>query len=237
MNLKMTQLVDQQYLLKGAVYALEQCGFLLHDANVLYKAGSYASAVVLAAFAREELGRWKLLLKLREEVVGGKQLTIDDVKQSCGDHEAKQKAAMLSTTMRTDRDSTLGRLLNTRLTAKPGSSEWNAADKQIKAIDDKLKKRTPGDRHEQRMSALYVDPISSTDWNRPCMNETKETAYAFIVDVVNDYGVQASQRYAQLDLIKVVNPELYEALTSWTDRPAMPAPEAPHPSEHHAAVR
>jgi AbiV family abortive infection protein len=224
----MTQPVDQQYLLKGAVYALEQCGLLLCDANVLYKAGSYASAVVLAEFAREELGRWKLLLKLREDVAGGKQLTVDDIKQSCGDHEAKQKAAMLSTTMRTDRDTGLGKLLNARASAKPGSSEWNAADKQIRDIDDKLKKRTPGDRHEQRKSALYVDPISSTEWSRPRANETQKTAYNCIADAVNDYRLQATQRYMQIDHIKAQTPELYEALMKWTDRPTtLPWPEAP----------
>ena len=45
------------YLLRGTVFALEQCGLLLRDARILCEAGSYASAVVLTAFAREELGR------------------------------------------------------------------------------------------------------------------------------------------------------------------------------------
>ncbi len=67
--------VSAAYLLKGAVYALQQSGLLVRDANILYRAGSYASAVVLATFAREELGRWKLLLKLRREVIQGKKLS------------------------------------------------------------------------------------------------------------------------------------------------------------------
>ena len=49
--------VSPQYLLEGAVYALEQCGLLLRDANLLYRSGSYATAVALAAFAREEQRR------------------------------------------------------------------------------------------------------------------------------------------------------------------------------------
>jgi AbiV family abortive infection protein len=48
--------VSPQHLLHGAVYALEQCGVLLRDANVLYRSESYANAVVLARFAQEELG-------------------------------------------------------------------------------------------------------------------------------------------------------------------------------------
>jgi hypothetical protein len=31
--------VSPQYLLEGAVYALEQCGLLLRDANLLYRNG------------------------------------------------------------------------------------------------------------------------------------------------------------------------------------------------------
>ena len=42
-----------QYILQGYAYALEQCGQLLRDANVLYRNQSYASALVLAAFAQE----------------------------------------------------------------------------------------------------------------------------------------------------------------------------------------
>jgi len=60
----MSASVSPQYLLEGAAYALEQCGLLLRDANLLYRSGSYASAVALAAFAQEELGRWKMLLDL-----------------------------------------------------------------------------------------------------------------------------------------------------------------------------
>jgi hypothetical protein len=54
--------VSPQYLLEGAVYALEQCGLLLRDANLLYRNGSYSSAVAVALFATEELGRWSILL-------------------------------------------------------------------------------------------------------------------------------------------------------------------------------
>src|SRR5271170_1080455 len=50
-----------QYILQGFAYALEQCGLLLRDANRLYQNGAYASAAVLTAFAREELGRSSIL--------------------------------------------------------------------------------------------------------------------------------------------------------------------------------
>jgi AbiV family abortive infection protein len=64
--------VTPQYLLEGAIYALEQCGLLLRDANIMFRSGSYASVVVLAAFAHEELGRSSILFNLRREVIAGK---------------------------------------------------------------------------------------------------------------------------------------------------------------------
>jgi hypothetical protein len=79
--------VSPRYLLEGAVYALEQCGLLLRDANVLYRNGSYSSAVAVALFAQEELGRWSILLDLRRKVLDGDNVTVKDIQgflwQSC----------------------------------------------------------------------------------------------------------------------------------------------------------
>ena len=99
--------VTPQYLLEGAVYALEQCGLLLRDANLLYQNGSHASAVALAAFAREELGRWRILLELRKKVLGGDNVTIKEIQTRCGDHVRKQEAGVMSIVMRTDTNTTL----------------------------------------------------------------------------------------------------------------------------------
>jgi AbiV family abortive infection protein len=97
--------VTPEYLLEGAAYALEQCGLLLRDANLLYSNGSYASAVALAAFAQEELGRHSILLDLRRKVLRGGSVTIKEIQTRCGDHVRKQEAGVMSTAMRTDKDS------------------------------------------------------------------------------------------------------------------------------------
>jgi len=102
--------VTPQYLLEGSMYALEQCGLLLRDATILYQRGSYANAVVLAAFAREELGRFEILLDLRKEVLAGKTITIKEIQDRCTGHVTKQQAGMLSTLVTADRDSVLGNL-------------------------------------------------------------------------------------------------------------------------------
>jgi AbiV family abortive infection protein len=109
----MSASVSPQYLLEGAVYALEQCGLLLHDANLLYQSGSYASAVALAAFAREAQGQWTILLELRKEVLGGKSLTVREIQKRCKNHARKQEAGMTSLMMKPDMDSELWKLLNT----------------------------------------------------------------------------------------------------------------------------
>ena len=166
----MSASVDPQYLLEGAVFALEQSGVLLRDAALLYRSGSHASGVALAAFAREELGRWKILLSLRGNVFNGETLTIDDIKARCEDH-----------------------------------------------------------RHEQRESALYVDPISPDRWNRPSAAISREFARQFIEDARNDYAIQCLNRYNDFAVLRDVDAELCKALEGWSDRPTLPLPEGPLP--------
>jgi AbiV family abortive infection protein len=170
--------VTPQYLLEGAVYALEQCGLLLRDANILFRSGSYPNVVVLAAFAREELGRFTILSDLRKQALDGKTLTIREIQNQCDDHVAKQQAGMLSTVMTADRDSGLGRVIRARSEAHPQSPEWKKADEELAKLDRKKKGRIPRERHEKRMSALYVEPVSGSEWNRPA-NTSPSSALVF----------------------------------------------------------
>jgi AbiV family abortive infection protein len=155
----MSTSVTATYLLQGAAYALEQCGLLLRDANLLYRNGSYPSAVALALFAREELGRYRILLDLRKQVLGGDRLTTEEIQACCRHHERKQQAGMLSFVMRVT-DSALGGLLGTYQSVKQGSEEWEAVREQLEQTT------IPLERHKQRMAALYVDAVP-TGWNRP----------------------------------------------------------------------
>jgi hypothetical protein len=54
-----------------------------------------------------------------------------------------------------------------RMENHPQSEEWKKADAELKRIDEAKKKRTPTDRHEKRVEALYVEPKSQHQWNRP----------------------------------------------------------------------
>jgi AbiV family abortive infection protein len=226
----MADSVTPEYLLKGAVYSLEQCGVLLRDAALLYRNEAYSSAVVLAAFAREALGQWKILLGLRAEVLNGKTRTIAEIKERCNDHVAKQRAGMLSVTMRADRDTGAGRLLMSRMTGQSGTEEAKRTDDALTQITRRMKGAVPTERHKQRELALYVDPIEplAVDrWNRPLTEITKSKAHDFLEDARNDYAIQLSNH--DLPLLKHFDPELCWALEQWPDRPTLPLPEGPLP--------
>lgn len=216
--------IRPQYLLEGAVYALEQCGFLLRDASLLYRNGSYANAFVLAAFAREELGKWRMLLDARSEVMAGNTITFDDLKSRCDDHVKKQRAGVLSTVIRADREAGVGKVIMDLIKA-PFSSEWKDKHAQLAKVTEIKTKRLPGDRHQQRMVALYVDPAGSHgEWSRPVIAVSKDKARDFLVDVRNDYAVQHSQHYADIALLKQIDADLAAALEQWEERPELPPP-------------
>ena len=209
-------MVTPQYLLKGAAYALEQCGLLLRDATVLYRNGSYASARALALFAQEALGQWKILRNLRTQVLGGDNLTIEVIKDACRDHVEKQRAGVLSITIRANTNTALGKLIH---------ATTGAARTQLEKLTSRRAKRIPSERHEQRMSALYVDAVPG-GWKRPTKEITQAFAFDYLQDAANDYRAQYD-RYTDLETHKPDDPEFYSALEQWTDRSTLPPPESP----------
>ena len=126
--------VSADYLVRGVIYALEQSGRLLRDAKALYDIGSYGTAVAVAAFAHEELGRSDILLELWEKVGAGETVTIGEIEQRCDNHLEKQRRAVRGMTMMTDSDTGLGKFLNARFQADLHSDERKAADKQASKL-------------------------------------------------------------------------------------------------------
>lgn len=225
----MSSSVTPQYLLEGAVYALEQCGLLLRDANILYRIGSYANTVVLAAFAREELGRYKILSDMRNEALGGKIFTLKDIKTCCNDHVIRQRAGTLIMSSVTDGDSDLGRVLQKVSEASPGTTQQQEALEEWWKIDRSQREHASSYRHKDRMAALYVYPESGNQWNRPA-DTSCCFAQEFLEGAVNDYAMQYGHGYitSPEPFLKNNNPELYSALEKWSDRPELQRPEYPH---------
>ena len=109
----------------------------------------------------------------------------------------------------------------------PNSEAWKKADEELKRIDETKKERTPSDRHEQRMQALYVEPTSETVWNRPA-DMSAPTAHDFNADAVNEYAGRYYQGYTTpADMQKDCDPELRDALEKWSGRPVLHPPEWP----------
>jgi len=212
--------------------ALEQCGLLLRDADYLYQNGSYATAMALAAFAREEMGRSQILLDLWRRSRGGTPVTVNEITAACDNHVAKQRAGMRSLTLKADRDTGLGKILTDRQNAAhdPQSQQWKDTDAKLKLIDDTKEKRTPDDRHLARMTALYVEPRSGSNWNRPA-DISPQMAHDFLQDAVNDYSGCYHRWYiTHADAganLKVDDPYLHAALTNLPNCPKLIAPLHP----------
>jgi AbiV family abortive infection protein len=221
-------MVTPQFLLEGMLYALEQCGRLLREAVVLYRNGDYSTSILLAVFAREELGKSRILGGMRKEALGGKSFKVGDIKKqvSIGGRELhirKQKAGQLSVVQREPEDSELGRLLRARHENHPHSAEYSAADKRLAEITDEQRCNEPAERHKLRMRCLYVEADDAgTAWNRPC-SQTKGTARDFIEDAVNDYLGQYDR--FQGGSIAIEDEELARAVQAWAGRPELPSPE------------
>ena len=101
----------------------------------------------------------------------------------------------------------LAKLLEARRKHNPQSAEWKNAEADLKRDDESKRKRTPSDRHEKRMKAIYVEPISDTAWNRPAVTSAM-AAYEFLNDAVNDYAGRYHQGYITPgDMLKHVDAE------------------------------
>jgi len=226
--------VSAEFLLRGAVYALEQCGLSLRGANILYRGGSYASVIALASFAMEELGKHKILLGMWREAVNGTRFTKADVEDACRVHKQrkakpghviKQEKGMAGLTRRTSADSELGRALQARTNASPGSEECKNADAKIQVITNSIKEPLPKEQYNARLKALYVDLISESEWNRPA-DITQQEAYDFSSAALNDYSIRIQGYMPQdADLLNDRDPKLYSVLEEWLDRPKLWPPE------------
>ncbi len=214
--------VTKQTLLHGAWYAFEQAGELLDSSVTLIDADKFSTATGVAMLGREELGRYKILRRLADEVADGRVMSGDDVQSACDDHEDKQKAATLSTTMRTQQGTRLGEVLRTRMTEPPSSPAWQVADKVIEAATDAKIKRTPADRHQLRMNSFYVDlQLNGTSWSRPPEIPAQQARDA-VTDAVNDYSVQRDR------LLNVPgDPEMADALNTMNPAPELLVPRWP----------
>jgi AbiV family abortive infection protein len=181
---------------------------------------------VLAAFAREELGKSILLRELRDRMLAGDNLTTEAIAKEIRDHSAKQTAAVLSITQHFSRDDEIGKLIQAQMEHKPGTTEYRMAELRLQRIRDAQAAAYPKDRHKIRMDCLYVDQNDKGNkWKRPS-EQSQNDARDFLNHAVNDYS-------GEYDRVERGNypPNLAEFMQTkkaWKDRPSPPSPEWPH---------
>jgi AbiV family abortive infection protein len=195
--------VSEQTLLEGSWYALEQAGRLLHSSKILFESGDFSTALAVAMFGREELGRSLLLRDCAKEVSEGGTLRTEQITKRCENHVKKQAASAFGITLRPSSDSELGRALNAKFKHAPGSDEWARAESFINSASEAKQKRQPDERHQLRCSSLYVDiSAMGTDWARP-VEISKEDALNNIYDAINDYS-QEIDRLTTIELRSIL---------------------------------
>jgi len=216
--------VSTVVLLKGAWYALEQCGILLRDARVLFHAKAYASAVALAMVGREELGKFRMLLEESSKAEAtGNLPTVEAIQTACEDHVDKQRRAMLSLTFTPQGPSEFGKAIEATIRHKPHDPEYQEAEKVIQAALKSLAKRAPDERHAARIQALYVDlQDSGSDWSRPS-EMPPDKCKKFLNDAANDYTGQR-KRMSLESLRALGDMKLADALEAWPQRPELLEP-------------
>lgn len=214
--------VTTRYLLEGACYALEQCGLVLGDAALLYQRGRFGTATCLALLAREELGKARLLLILRDAADAGEAITIDSMKTVFEDHVRKQKAAQLSVMTAFLPGSEGSRLLQQCGDKDLASPEWKAFLDYCNDVARYVAKAWPGRRADMRETGVYVDPSSAgQSWQRP-VEFPRETAEGEIISANNDYSsfkrmLEHGDEYASAR----------EELKGWPEQPKLPSPSWP----------
>lgn len=237
----MKNVVTERFLLEGIFYAAEQAGLLLRDALITYTNKSYSTAIVLAAFAREEIGRASILGMFRKRIVNkGKAVTLDEIQTACEEHEIKQQFSQIAIGERGD-PATM-KMLQDLGEMNPKSDEYKAAHAEAWKVLTSKKKRASGARHKARMAALYVEPNQSgAGWDRP-IDTSPEAAKMFLEDARQQYWtlfnvLQPDDRIPPLELGRIAYPapganvfpadlELDDSLRKWEGRPKLVPPEA-----------
>jgi AbiV family abortive infection protein len=201
-------------LLHGAWYALRQSACLLTDGILLFGAGRAATAAGLALLAREELGRFHCLLKLRNDAIeSGKLPSVKEVRNSYKDHRIKQQWGQTSVSMGFP-DDWADKVME-KLKPNPEQEELILKD-SLKPVQTK-RRRDPHDRHARRGKCFYVDiEPSGADWNLPWLM-SREEAERIIIEAKNDYHMMLHYLRG-----RYFGPELGAALDAWADKPELP---------------
>jgi AbiV family abortive infection protein len=158
------QSLQPEVLAEGALRALEQAFRLADDAFLLFEKERWPTAVVLALFAREELGRYDLLAEAVRDTKAGKSVSASSIAKRCEDHVEKLRRGYVTTTIRlaeTDAASWEAFFKD------PGTPESKTFRERLDRMHQAKAKRQHEDAHKMRLRALYVELSPSGKWVLP----------------------------------------------------------------------
>ncbi len=202
-------------LLQGAYYALEQAGYLLQDARVLYGRGRYASSFALAVLGREEIGRARIYQRKRRAVLTGNTVNLQSLKAELsgrGGHVRKITASQ--------------QIIGVPVSAGflgdlpvPGSPEEREL---LEHLDQKrriLEEQRPKEAQQRKLRALYVDHAEDGPyWLRPIAEITHGEADLMLEEAELQYMIQRRKLLNPTD-----DPELKASMKAWHPKPSLPA--------------
>jgi AbiV family abortive infection protein len=209
-------IVSLDFLLRGGWYALEQAGRLVNDATVLFETGSHSTAAGLALLSREELAKSRKLLALWMRAARGEQITRDQMVEDIDiGHIEKQRHGASSFCIPVD-DATL-QVIKRERDVTP--EEDDEVRRKLRATFERLMKKAPTTRHQQRLRAFYVDPSKDGNiWLRPS-DLARSDAADILVDARNDYW---QHRHPGMPGRASDIAALNAALAAWQDKPELP---------------
>jgi AbiV family abortive infection protein len=200
--------------MKGGWFTLEQAGRLLRDAKTLLELGSFSTAAGLALLSREELAKSRKLFQLWMKADRGEPVTRKQIAEALRmDHVEKQRHGASGFVM-----SIPEQHREALFSPDPDDPDYQAATQSMNLAFERLRKRAPRDRTEQRERAFYVDPNARYDgWLRPG-DLAEMQARAILRDANNDFWQYRNPGMpGRTHEIKA----LREALAMWADKPSL----------------
>jgi AbiV family abortive infection protein len=205
-------------ILTGAYFAAEHAGDLLNDAFVLYKSRRWASALVLAAFCLEELGKAETLFERALKANKDGPMPKDQVLHGMNKHPTKLKAGRGPVSVSAS-VAFVGDI------PPLGSNEMAELGRRLDKANEIALKNAPRETHQDRMRALYVD-LGNYDWQRPA-DISSEDAYLLLAAAAIEYGLRREKFVNPSDSYVIV---ARKRMTSHL--PELPtAPDVPWPQD------
>lgn len=170
-------------LLEGAFHALAHAGTLINDAVLLFRARRFSNALVLAVFAREEIGRHRIFLEESTSLPTGGAIDLAVLRAKTDDHVEKLRHSETVTMVTLPKD--LADQL-TEVSRRQTQPETKEVLTKIRRHARRQHKRKPHAIHERRIRALYVEPLEKGGWSVPSA-VTEDEARDLIAAVISDY--------------------------------------------------